>query len=763
MTKSKYVVRYELGWNKVPLFGTKEKALAFDTETSIDTDLEPGAINRLALVQVSDGQRTVLIHPDELCLFLEVHDEIDFVGHNVAYDFWIIEAELRKRNREDLVDRWWRRSQTGKLHCSMLLDGLIRLAEGRGEIGEDDKFYLRGLGDVALEYTGLQLDKQDPYRKKYGEIIGKKFSEVSDKGFWEYGAKDAYAQAHTWQRMYPKACKLARRFAHGMYRDSDEKLTRWMEHGVLTEELQVRGAIALAQCQRLGIPFDPDAAREDEAKWRPLIQEHVKKLEDLRPKMFKKKPSGKYEYAKKSLAPKVHQADLIEALAEAGVSVKTSLPEFEPPQSKGKTEGLISRAADDWEPYTKYSPFLNEWTKMANIVKRLGFYSNFNLPEKNLFSEFEPAFDYRLRSKINPLLKTGRTAYTKPNCQQFPRDSAFRAVFRVKPGKKLLTIDYSFIELRTLAATCLDRFGYSVLADVIKDGKDPHAFTAAIIKGLNYEEFMGLKKDNPKQFKDDRQAAKAVNFGVPGGLGAIKLVAYAAANYGVHFSVHEAEAFRRRLISDIYPELNDHDGYLADETYQALALNTGLSKGEVITCLPGNDSMKGWLGRVLCRIAGGATVKASGESYNHDFYTSCWDFLEGLGRKAPIDGPLSANSRKKLLARIGDPYLARDLTLNHAITLTGRVRSKVRFTVAKNTPFQGLAADGIKEAMFELCRRGYQVIALIHDELLVELDEEGAEVAAEEIKEIMCSKMKNVLGGEIPVDAEYHLGECWAK
>ena len=49
-------------------------------------------------------------------------------------------------------------------------------------------------------------------------------------------------------------------------------------------------------------------------------------------------------------------------------------------------------------------------------------------------------------------------------------------------GYYFIAIDYSAIELRTLAAVCQRRYGSSKLGDVIKQGIDPHAFTASMVK-----------------------------------------------------------------------------------------------------------------------------------------------------------------------------------------------------------------------------------------------------------------------------------------
>src|SRR5262249_39006213 len=133
------------------------------------------------------------------------------------------------------------------------------------------------------------------------------------------------------------------------------------------------------------------------------------------------------------------------------------------------------------------------------------------------------------------LTRGGRASCRNPNVQQIPREGGFRQLFGASPGHFLLVVDYSCIELRTLAATCLRRYRWSDLAEVIRAGVDPHAHTAAMMLNLPSDEFLAWKGDpeRKEQYDTARQASKAVNFGVPGGLGAASLVRYATATYGV--------------------------------------------------------------------------------------------------------------------------------------------------------------------------------------------------------------------------------------
>ena len=70
----------------------------------------------------------------------------------------------------------------------------------------------------------------------------------------------------------------------------------------------------------------------------------------------------------------------------------------------------------------------------------------------------------------------------------------------------------------------------------------------------------------------------------------------------------------------------------------------------------------------------------------------------------------------------GSPELKRQiLDLTDVQTRTGRIRAACTYTAARNTPFQGLAADGTKIALYRLKEAGYRVSNFIHDEFVIEL------------------------------------------
>lgn len=362
------------------------------------------------------------------------------------------------------------------------------------------------------------------------------------------------------------------------------------------------------------------------------------------------------------------------------------------------------------------------------------------------------------------MVKTGRTS-SKPNHQNFPACPKFRAIIRPSPGHKFVDCDYTAVELRTLAATCKELLGRSVLADTMKAGVDPHAYTAAMINSIPLAEFMELKKTEPERFKKFRQEAKACNFGVPGGLGGTKLQLYAAAQYGVVMSKPEAEEFRRALIEDIYPELNEKDGYLASPTLESVAFNAGLSLDEVKSIVGPELVGQGWFPFVLEKVAAGNPFRKDGQPYADRTVSEARRVLKEVAIRSP-KGCLTDATRTLLLAGAGAPGVDRELTQANTVTITGRVRGKVRYTETKNTRFQGLASDGGKLALFRLVKEGFKNVAFIHDQFLVEILDKGKEhnqTVADYIGKAVCEEMDKVLYGHTTAQAEPKVCDYWSK
>jgi hypothetical protein len=219
-------------------------------------------------------------------------------------------------------------------------------------------------------------------------------------------------------------------------------------------------------------------------------------------------------------------------------------------------------------------------------------------------------------------------------------------------------------------------------------------------------------------------------------------------------TLDEAEALRERLIGEVYPELKL---YLAEDGMAQLAAQLGVSEDEAWMALSDDGDRPEWLPQYLRNILQGRTCRRDGTPYNEKFRQRAWEGLIRLNRHPELADELAQQAGSEDLAKkmFGQRPVA---------TLTGRLRADVSFTQARNTPFQGLAADGAKLALFHLVRAGYRVVAFIHDEFLIELPiDADLAAAAQRIIGVMCEAMQG-LTGNVPIACgEPVVMERWSK
>ena len=188
-------------WNGEELAGAE---LGFDTETALIRGHE---VPELALASASSGTEHCLIHPDRLGGFILRHRARHFILHNVAFDFWVVAEHLARHGLAEALEAWVAIVDAGRMHDTMLLDELIRLAR------TDAYPRPRNLAEVAGEYAGLVISKEDPYRLRYGEIIGADWDGV-EEGFFTYAIKDPIATLAAYAAMRPQAIKLMETHGH---------------------------------------------------------------------------------------------------------------------------------------------------------------------------------------------------------------------------------------------------------------------------------------------------------------------------------------------------------------------------------------------------------------------------------------------------------------------------------------------------------------------------------------------------------------------
>ena len=161
----------------------------------------------------------------------------------------------------------------------------------------------------------------------------------------------------------------------------------------------------------------------------------------------------------------------------------------------------------------------------------------------------------RIHTDFNQAITTtGRLSSSNPNLQNIPIRTEFsrriRKAFLPNKGWKLLSADYSQIELRILAHLS----GENILQEAYQNGEDVHALTAKLL----------LNKDSINS--TERRLGKTINFGVIYGMGAQRF----ARATGV--SQSEAKEFLS-LYKKKYPNV-----FSFLEKQERLALSTGYVK-----------------------------------------------------------------------------------------------------------------------------------------------------------------------------------------
>jgi DNA polymerase-1 len=210
----------------------------------------------------------------------------------------------------------------------------------------------------------------------------------------------------------------------------------------------------------------------------------------------------------------------------------------------------------------------------ADVLKRLG--EDHDLPKaimryrelaklKSTYADSLPEHVTPETGRIHASLHqtvtaTGRLSSSDPNLQNIPVRSASGKAIRQtfiagEDGAKLLSADYSQVELRLLAHLSEDER----MMKAFRDGRDIHAAVAAEMGGVNIDEVTS----------DMRRRAKTVNFGLIYGQGAQHL----ARSTGM--TVKEADQF----ISDYF------NRFAGVKKFRAKVLEDAREEGQVVTML----------------------------------------------------------------------------------------------------------------------------------------------------------------------------------
>lgn len=642
--------------------------------------IQPGLLTPKAVcMSAHDGTTTsLLLAKDAKALFLEAL-RVGVIGHNLSYDLGVAAAYW-----PDVLPAIFECLDGDRAYDTMLLEMLFQNTTPFFFVDPETNAPLKGYSLAYLEKIHLGRDRSaekenpDAWRLRYSELDGIPVEEWPAEAS-QYATDDAEGTYRVFEKQSERAAGLndlpASSLMGGNYDCiHDEVRAAWALHltsawGVRTDELMVRK-----------VAHDIDQLHE-------------------------------------SSRQKFLAAGLIKVRKAKG-GREPEVPDFQGPDGRGMKyqadtkaiQALVSKAYLGRPPLT---PTLRVTMKAEHLADSGDdLLIEFAETDKNedFKSKYLPIIIAGARTPINAryrsLLKTGRTSCSEPPLQQLPRLGPIRECFIPRPGFVFTSVDYQTQELVTLAQVQLNWFGRSALADAINAGQDVHIRMASRFLGVTYDELYARRKE--PGVKKVRQAAKPANFGLPGLMGAPRLVATAKAQHGIRFCE--------------YIDGGDCKSHERITDYKKRTIPP-----TCVRCLEIAEQIKqAW-------FAEWPEMK--------DTLAICTRLYED-GEVLPI--PLGGMS-----------ILATDKPGTYA-----------------NGVFQGSAATCSKRALYEVVRASYEgdgilmgncrPVVFLHDEILAEVREEVASECADEIAKIMVASMRKFTP-DVRVTAEPCLMRRWFK
>ena len=668
---------------------------AIDTETELikeptygwnnKTRTSPPDVPRLVLGSMAGGGHLLVLSPELLAsrLIELLGRGAELVFHNAAFDIPVLcKALLQLRGPLDKAIR------ENRIHDTMILEVLLQLARGSRTIAHKDAVRSPTLAKLALRRCGIHLNKEGDVRVSFGQYKDQLHSLPQE--YLEYAAADAA----TTYRIYSSQLVEGQALLHQpncRYPSFENGLSHF---GLLSESIQLQGSLAFAWLESFPLRVDLPEAAAVRAR---LATEAARLQEALISFGFAKRTPKSKKFS-------VQNKKLRQVLADYARS-KEILPEY-------SDTGLLSLKYDFWAEYLPRTTSGVSTGVGSEIESRLAHWLRYLRIERLLVRYIHPysSAERHYPRYYNIGARTGRSSATCPPVQQVPkRRDGIRNLFIPEDGHVFLEADFSAAELVALAQVYHNMYGGSVLGDAINAGEDPHIATARRL----IPDFDSLPEAERKMY---RQAAKAVNFGLPGGLGAAKFRKYANTSYGLSLTADQAKDLRQRaLAADPQLQMYLEERHSIPAALTLAAKNLNLSRDSLITHL------------------------------------NAWQ-EESTGRY----NELLAFRRLKMFARgawtLPTPPgfdVKYDLFKDVSRTLTGRLRGNCSYTEAHNFPFQGLVADAMKLALWNLyvqwiAQPDFQPVASVHDSILVQCYPDDADRISAILHDCMTAAMKTV-------------------
>lgn len=505
--------------------------ISWDTETHL---IKPGCLTpRMVCSTMYDGEDTGIWLRDEGLSIVKGwldNPEVELVAQNIFYDLGIVCAE-----DEEMIPLVFDAIEAGRLHDTKLRQQII------------DNFYgrLKYVWDPEKEkFTGSRYDlgsliwshfKVNVFAKKGTDDKGNKLADAGDIWRLRYNELDG-VPLDQWPKEAVDYAIDDSVWAYKIFMEQEKELA---PEGPPQGWKHVAHAWALYLESIRGFRTDPDYTLgleqellEEMAGWKELAQEHGRFIRRG------KKESKNLKKIREAVAERVEHPLLTNKGAIA--TTREQLRNIPCPECG---EGFDSHLIEgELVPCVEDDDHIGLWatSEVTRVEKKLNTY----------IKVLKRGFEVAINPRYNSIIETFRTSSSGPNIQNYPRQGNIRDCVIPRDGWLFGFCDYDTLEMRTLAQTCVDWFGFSDIADAIAAGEDLHVSLAAAIRGESYEDCYELFKAGDKAIKNERQFCKIGNYGLAGGMGASTLIDYARTGYDIIISPEKAQelyqGFRER-------------------------------------------------------------------------------------------------------------------------------------------------------------------------------------------------------------------------
>jgi len=146
------------------------------------------------------------------------------------------------------------------------------------------------------------------------------------------------------------------------------------------------------------------------------------------------------------------------------------------------------------------SHYIGLWatSEVTRVEKKLSTY----------IKVLKQGFDVPINPRYNSIIETFRTSSSSPNIQNYPRGGNIRDCVIPRDGWVFGFCDYDTLEMRTLAQTCIDLFGFSDIGAAIDADEDLHVSLASVIRGESYQALFDLYESGDPGVEKERQFCK---------------------------------------------------------------------------------------------------------------------------------------------------------------------------------------------------------------------------------------------------------------